>query len=225
MAVLISYLRFYIATIVLTLVTLISATAAPTDTKDNNTTTILVMGDSISAAYGIDIADGWVSRLQGWLQDRSAPESSQAPRQYRIINASISGETTSGGLRRLPALLETHQPAIVVIELGGNDGLQGHPIGRIRENLAALVASSQAAGARVLLVGMQIPPNYGKRYASEFYESYRLTAQHYQVLMVPFLLEHVATNPQLMQADGIHPKAEAQQQMLENLLPHLQQLL
>lgn len=228
MAVLFSPTRFRlrIVAFTLTMLTLISAaTASASKNHPTGDATILVMGDSISAAYGIDVEDGWVSRLQQWLRTQYDPAQSHHQGRYQVVNASISGETTSGALRRLPALLATHQPGIVVIELGGNDGLQGHPINRIRDNLAALVSMSQQAGARVLLVGMHIPPNYGKRYASEFYESYRLTAQHYQVLMVPFLLEQVATDPALMQADGIHPKAEAQQQMLENLLPQLQQLL
>lgn len=186
--------------------------------------TILVLGDSLSAAYGIAVDAGWVQLLASHLQ--TAPvNSSDAETRYRVVNASISGETTGGALARLPALLAKFTPHIVIIELGGNDGLQGHPIPRLRDNLAALVQQSQRAGARVLLTGMRIPPNYGKRYTDQFYESYALTAQRFNVPMVPFLLEGVATRQELMQDDGIHPKASAQSIILDNVLPQLEPLL
>lgn len=174
---------------------------------------VLVLGDSISAAYGIPRERGWVALLQQKLSGRE------------VINASISGETTEGGNARLPALLNKHQPAVVVIELGGNDGLRGFQIQRIRDNLAQMVQRSQAAGARVLLVGMKIPPNYGLRYTSDFAESYTLTAQRFDIPLVPFVLQGVATDPELMQDDGIHPRAEGQQRLLDNIWPHLQPLV
>lgn len=175
--------------------------------------TVLVLGDSISAAYGIERDSGWVALLQEKL-----PE-------HTVVNASISGETTEGGRNRLPALLTKHKPAIVIVELGGNDGLRGFQIRRIRDNLEQLVAQSQAAGARVLLAAIKIPPNYGPRYTAEFYESFTLTAKRFDIPLVPFILDGIATRPELMQDDGLHPTAEAQPQLLANVWPHLQPLL
>lgn len=175
--------------------------------------TILVLGDSLSAAYGIPRERGWVALLQ-----RRLPTA-------QVINAGISGDTTEGGLARLPALLEKYHPGIVVIELGGNDGLRGFQIPRIRDNLTQLVQLAQRADAKVLLVGMKIPPNYGLRYTSDFYESYTLTAKRFAVPLVPFLLEGIATDPELMQEDRIHPRVEGQQKMLDNIWPALQPLL
>jgi len=175
---------------------------------------ILVLGDSISAAYGMSLEEGWVSLLARELA-----------REYPVVNASISGETTSGGLNRLPALLEEHGPALVVIELGGNDGLRGYPIATLRANLERMAALSMEAGARVILLPMEIPPNYGARYAGAFRESYALAAERTGAALAPFILEGIATDPGLMQADGIHPTAEAQPQMLGNVLPSLLQLL
>lgn len=175
--------------------------------------TVLVLGDSISAAYGIPRESGWVALLQRRLDGST------------VVNASISGETTEGALARLPALLAKQKPDVVVVELGGNDGLRGFQIQRFRDNLAQLVQLSQQAGARVLLVGMKIPPNYGLRYTSDFYESYTLTAKKFGVPLVPFILDGVATDPELMQEDRLHPRAEGQQKLLENVWPHLQPLL
>ncbi len=155
------------------------------------------------------------------LDQRLADE--QTP--WRVINASVSGETTSGGLARLPAALETHDPEVVVIELGGNDGLRGYPIDRVRANLEALVDMAKSDGRRVLLIGMQIPPNYGPRYTRAFSRMYHEIAEAFRVQLVPFLLDGVALQPQLMQDDGIHPVAEAQPVLLENVWPALRALL
>ncbi len=175
--------------------------------------TILVLGDSLSAAYGIEIDQGWVALLQRKLPD------------HQIVNASISGETTDGGVSRLPALLRKHDPNIVIVELGGNDGLRGFPVARIRDNLDTLVRTSQQAGARVLLVGMMIPPNYGPRYTREFHDSYVQTAKRFDTALLPFLLDGIATDSTLMQRDGIHPNARAQPKLLENVWPYLRPLV
>jgi acyl-CoA thioesterase-1 len=185
--------------------TLVLIWAAP----DLTARTILVMGDSISAAYGIQRTDGWVALLQERL-DQHAPD-------FHVINASISGETTGGGLARLPKTLDAHTPEIVIIELGGNDALRGYPIDRIRENLARMIDVSRATGARVLLMGMNIPPNYGPRYTKAFHDIYHELAEQKAVKLVPFLLEGVALERELMQGDGIHPKAEAQPRLLDNV--------
>ncbi|MEE4361365.1 MAG: arylesterase [Pseudomonadales bacterium] len=179
--------------------------------------TILVLGDSISAAYGIEPEQGWVKLLEKRLAERSAT--------VRVVNASVSGETTGGGLARLPDALSRNRPDVVIIELGGNDGLRGYPIARIRSNLATMVTLAQDSGARVLLVGMQIPPNYGARYTEAFHGTFAEIAERDAVALVPFLLDGVATDPALMQGDGIHPTAEAQPALLDNLWPALQTLL
>ncbi len=179
--------------------------------------TLLVVGDSISAAFGLETRDGWVSLLASRLQ-REAPD-------WRVVNASVSGDTSSGGLARLPALLETHAPQLVLIELGGNDGLRGQPPLQLQQNLAAMIEQSRAAGAQVLLLGMKLPPNYGPRYSSAFEQVYAELAEQEQVALVPFLLEGVGGVRALIQADGIHPTAEAQSILLENVWPTLQPLL
>jgi acyl-CoA thioesterase-1 len=179
--------------------------------------TILFLGDSISAGYGMSLEQGWVALLARQL-DHSHPG-------FEVVNASISGETSVGALARLPALLTEHEPAVVVIELGGNDGLRGYPVKRFRENLSSMTALSQDAGAGVILVQMEIPPNYGSRYTQAFSESYALVAAETGALLAPFLLDGVATAPGLMQADGIHPTVEAQPRLLENFLPTLLALL
>lgn len=210
--------------VILTLILAISASPMADNVAAADSPRLLVLGDSLSAAYGINTDEGWVSLLQGWLKS-AVTEEGQKISAYTVINASISGETTGGALARLPSLLDKHQPAIVIIELGGNDGLRGYPISRIRDNLTQLIRLCRQAGARVLLTAMHIPPNYGQRYANQFYASYALSAQQWDVLVVPFLLQDVATNPDLMQADGIHPTAEAQPMILNNVLPVLKQLL
>jgi acyl-CoA thioesterase-1 len=175
--------------------------------------TILVLGDSLSAAYGIPREHGWVSLLQQKLPNGN------------VINAGISGDTTDGGLARLPNLLQKHKPTIVVIELGANDGLRGFQIQRIRDNLRQLVQLSLRANSKVLLVGMKIPPNYGLRYTSDFYESYTALAKEFKLPLVPFMLEGVAGNPELMQDDGLHPRADGQQKILANIWKYLQPML
>jgi acyl-CoA thioesterase-1 len=179
----------------------------------NKPTTILVMGDSLSAGYGIKLEQGWVNLLQQQLA-KINPDT-------KIINASVSGETSSGGLARLPALLIKHHPNIVILELGGNDGLRGQPLKLLQQNLQSMIDSSIREGADVLLIGMQIPPNYGSRYTKEFKETYPVLAEKNKLLLVPFLLEGVAGNPELIQNDGIHPKAEAQPQLAKNVAPIL----
>ncbi|MEE4192644.1 MAG: arylesterase [Halieaceae bacterium] len=179
--------------------------------------TVLVMGDSISAAYGMSLDEGWVALLAGRLAD-SHPD-------YQVVNASISGETSAGAAARLPALLEQHQPSVVIIELGGNDGLRGYPVNRLRDNLSAMAQQSQAAGAGVLILAMEIPPNYGTRYTKSFRESFTRVANDTGSQLSPFMLNGVATDPALMQDDGIHPTVEAQQLLLDNVWPHLQPLL
>lgn len=182
-----------------------------------NARTILVVGDSISAAYGLDLDQGWVSLLQRRLNDQGYG--------YRVINASVSGETTAGGLNRLPRALSLHRPAIVILELGGNDGLRGLSLTTTRANLNSMIRLSQSSSARVLLVGMKIPPNYGARYADAFAQLFADLAQQRKVAWVPFLMPGVALNPALMQNDGIHPNVAAQPLLLQTLWPALCPLL
>jgi acyl-CoA thioesterase-1 len=179
--------------------------------------TVLVLGDSISAAYGMSLEEGWVALLARQLRG-SHPD-------YQVVNASISGETSAGAASRLGQLLSQHQPAVVVVELGGNDGLRGYPIKRLRENLLDIATQAETSGARVLLLGMEIPPNYGSRYTLQFRDSYSRVADQTGSALVPFMLEGIATQPALMQADGIHPKPEAQGLLLENVWPSLEPLL
>ena len=175
---------------------------------------ILVVGDSISAAFGMPMQEGWVALMEKRLQQ-------QVP-QLKVINASISGDTTQGGLTRLPALLKQHQPTLTIIELGGNDGLRGTPINRIKDNLKQMIVQAQRAHSQVLLLGMQIPPNYGPKYTQLFHRVYADLAAELDVVRVPFLLEGVAENSELMQSDGIHPTAAAQPIMLELVLPYIE---
>jgi acyl-CoA thioesterase-1 len=179
--------------------------------------TLLVLGDSLSAEYGIARGSGWVALMEKKIRQEKIDAA--------VVNASISGETTSGGKARLPALLKQHQPDVVIIELGGNDGLRGLPVKSAMANLNEMVKASQAAKAKVLLVGMQIPPNYGQDYARQFARMYSTIAKESDTKLVPFLLEGVAENPELFQADRIHPQAEAQPIMLDNIWPQLKPLL
>ncbi|WP_374640547.1 arylesterase [Hydrogenophaga sp.] len=181
---------------------------------------ILVIGDSLSAEYGIRRGSGWVALLQERLQTQKVPAT--------VVNAGISGDTTSGGRSRLPALLSQHKPAIVVIELGANDALRGLPLTMTRENLTDMVRQSRQAGARVLLVGMEMPPNYGARYTQEFRDMFASVAKAEKVPLVPFLLRGVADAPDalsLFQSDRIHPNEKAQPILLDNVWPELRKLL
>lgn len=165
----------------------------------------------------MDLSRSWVQLLEHRLNRKGYP--------HEVVNASISGETTSGGASRLPDLLERYRPEVVILELGGNDGLRGLPVDAMAQNLATMVERSRAAGARVLLVGMQLPPNYGPVYTEAFSGVYRRLAERYGVALVPFLLEGVAGNRATMQPDGMHAAAAAQPQLLENVWPHLKPLL
>lgn len=178
---------------------------------------VLVLGDSLSAEYGLPRDTGWVKLLA----DRLAQDGAK----YSVVNASISGETTSGGRTRLPALLKQHRPAIVVIELGANDGLRGLPVNAMRDNLAAMIDASRAAGARVLLVGVRVPPNYGRDYAERFAATFEDLARRRKVALAPFLLDGFAERLEYFQPDRIHPNEKAQSLMLDNVWPHLKPLL
>ncbi len=178
---------------------------------------ILVLGDSLSAGYGIPAEQGWVNLLQRRLTERGFP--------HQVINASISGDTTSGGLSRLPTALERHRPALVILELGANDGLRGQPPMAMATNLGRMIELSRQAGARVVLAEMRIPPNYGPLYTQKFQATFGELAQRHQIPLVPFLLDGVAGNPALIQDDGLHPRAEAQPRILDNVWPALEPLL
>jgi acyl-CoA thioesterase-1 len=195
---------------------LAAALAAPA-ASTSKSPTLLVLGDSISAGYGIQIEEGWVALLQGRLREQGYG--------YQVVNASVSGETTAGGLARLPRALRLHEPRIVIIELGGNDGLRGLPLAMIRKNLERMIVASRSAGALVLLVGVRMPVNYGAQYTAGFHANYQDLAKRYRTPLVPFILEGVALDQRLMQADGIHPTAAAQRQLLDNVWPVLRPLL
>ena len=177
----------------------------------------MVFGDSLSAAYGIARARGWVSLLAERVK-RERPD-------YSVVNASISGETTSGGAARMQKALAQHKPAVVILELGANDGLRGMPLAQMRKNLSAMIEQSQKAGARVVLVGMKLPPNYGPEYTKEFEGSFGELAKQHKTALVPFLLEGFAEKPELFQSDRIHPTAAAQPLMLERVWKALHPLL
>jgi acyl-CoA thioesterase-1 len=179
--------------------------------------TIVIVGDSLSAAYGMEQGEAWPSLLQQRLDQHGHP--------YRVFNSSVTGETTQGGLSRLPRLLEKQQPAIVILELGGNDGLRGLPLEVTRDNLAAMIEQSQAAGARVVLAEMRIPPNYGRSYTEKFNGAYSELAERYEVVLLPFVLQEIALEPGMMQADGIHPTAAAQPIILDQVWSALEPLL
>jgi len=179
--------------------------------------TILVLGDSISGAYGINTNEGWVALLQQRLTQKGF--------NYRVVNASVSGDTTRTGLNRLDDALQQHQPYIVIVALGGNDGLRGLPFSEIEASLSGIIQLSQQHGVKVLLTGVRLPPNYGAFYNTRFATLFQQLSDTYQVSLVPKLLDQVADHPELMQADGIHPTATAQPQILENVWPHLQPLL
>jgi acyl-CoA thioesterase I len=179
--------------------------------------TVLVLGDSLSAEYGLARGTGWVALLEQRIQTEKI--------SANVVNASVSGETTSGGRSRLPALLDQHKPDIVIIELGGNDGLRGLPVQTAQANLQAMITAAKKANARVLLAGMQIPPNYGREYTQKFSGMYQALAQSEKVSLLPFLLEGVATRPALFQPDRIHPTVDAQPVILDNVWPELKKML
>lgn len=179
--------------------------------------TLLVVGDSISAALGLETSQGWVALLEQRLAEGGFA--------HRVVNASISGDTSAGGLARLPALLAEHRPSLVILELGGNDGLRGQPPAQLQQNLAAMIERVQASGAQVLLLGIKLPPNYGARYNRAFTQVYSSLAEEKQVSLVPFFLEGVGGVPDMMQRDGLHPTAAAQSRLLDNLWPALKPLL
>ena len=176
--------------------------------------TIMILGDSLSAGYGIQPQQGWVNLLQKRLEQ-------QYPKQHKVVNASVSGETTSGALARLPKLLQTHRPDLVVIELGGNDGLRGQPPQMIQKNLASLIQQSQKAKAKVIVFGIKMPPNYGQAYSKAFENNYKVVSQQYKVELLPFFMQGVAGNKTLMQKDLIHPNAKAQTILLNNAYPYI----
>lgn len=178
---------------------------------------ILVLGDSLSAAYGIRPEQGWVALLEKRLRAQGYG--------YGLVNASVSGETSAGGLQRLPRALQLHHPDIVILELGANDGLRGLPVGSTRTNLQKMVQLCRAAGARVLLLGIKIPPNYGPRYAGEFAAIYPQVAHEYHLPLVPFLLQDVALVHGLMQDDGLHPNAAGEPRVLDTVWQSLRPLL
>jgi acyl-CoA thioesterase I len=179
---------------------------------------ILVFGDSISAGYGLPrVEQGWVALLQARLKDQGYG--------YQVINASVSGETTEGGLARLPRALKLHHPAIVVLELGGNDGLRALPVAQMHANLARMAELAEAEGAKVALLGMRMPPNYGPQYAAQFTQAFADLARDKKLPLVPFVLAGIALSSELMQADGIHPNEAGQPQLLDNVWPVLKPLL
>ena len=178
---------------------------------------VLVVGDSLSAGYGVAVDSTWVALLQQRLAKQGYG--------YHVVNASISGDTTGAARTRLPRALELHKPAVVILELGGNDGLRGLPLRQVRENFQFLIERSKDAGAQVVLIGMRMPPNYGAAYADAFHALYGELARQYGTPMVGFFLDGVALDESLMQADGIHPTAAAQPRLLDNLWPALQKVL
>ena len=190
---------------------------APVSAIAEGGTAIVILGDSLSAAYGMEINQSWPSLLQERLKGNGYA--------YRVFNSSITGDTTQGGLARLPRLLDKHEPGIVLLELGGNDGLRGLPIEVTNQNLSSMIEQSQSAGATVILAEMRIPPNYGRTYTEKFNSMYTDLTEQYGIELLPFLLQDIALEPGLMQADGIHPTARAQPRILEQVWVVLQPLL
>lgn len=199
--------RFLQQNFLVALITLLISAAA-------NSSTLLVLGDSLSAGYGIDEKKGWVHLLQQKLDGK-----------YTLVNSSISGETTAGGLSRLPTLLEKYQPTYVLIELGGNDGLRGYSIKQMKSNLQQMIDLSRDNQAEPLILGMQIPPNYGQRYTDAFAAAFSEVAKQQEVTLIPFVFEEVMAQPSLLQRDGIHPTAQAQPMIAERMLRELSAVL
>ncbi len=178
---------------------------------------VLVFGDSLSAAHGIRVEQGWVNLL--------AQKISSQGYEFRVVNASVSGETSAGGLARLPRALTMQQPRIVLLELGANDGLRGLPLDQTRDNLDQMITLLQSRQIAVLLLGLRLPPNYGERYTGGFMAMYQTLAQRHHIPLLPFLLENVALKPELMQSDGLHPNEKGQPLLLDNVWPRLEPLL
>ena len=176
-----------------------------------------MLGDSLSSGYGLDAEQSWVTLLENHLDAQAYG--------YEVVNASIAGDTSAGGLARLPSLLATYEPAIVVIELGGNDGLRGQPVAKLRQNLGRMIELVKAADARAVLTGIQIPPNYGPAYTESFARVYTELAEEHDVALVNFLMDGVVLKPELMQADRVHPNAAGQRPMFENVWNVLTELL
>lgn len=194
-----------------------SLVAMPAVAKLVNQQVIVVYGDSLSAAYGIKQDEGWVALLQARIIEQKL--NAQVVNANKVVNASISGETTSGGLSRFASMLKQQKPAIILIALGGNDGLRGLKVVDIYNNLDKMIVQAKAANAQVLLLGVKIPPNYGLKYSLQFSDNYQQLAKKHAVKLVPFFLEGVAGNPTMIQADGLHPTAAAQPKILDNVWP------
>ena len=176
-----------------------------------------MLGDSLSAAYGLAVDQGWVNLLQQRITQSGYP--------HQVVNASVSGDTTANGLTRIGPALNVHRPDVVIVELGGNDGLRAQPVPMIRSNLEKIIEQSRDAGAMIIIAGMRLPPNYGPTYVNSFEAIYPELAQQYDSVLVPFFMAGVAALPELMQLDGVHPTAGAQQILLDNVWPHLAPLL
>ena len=199
------------------ILTLCLIAAAPLQARAAEPPVILIVGDSLSAGYGFTPGQGWVTLLQQRLKREGYG--------YRVVNASVTGETTDGGVQRLDRALARHQPGVVIIELGANDGLRGLPVSRVRANLELLIMKSRAAGAAVLLIAIRVPTNYGERYASSFQSIYADLAARYRIGVASLLTDQIAINLALFQPDGIHPTAAAQPLLVDNLWPQLSPLL
>jgi acyl-CoA thioesterase-1 len=201
-------MRRFFAFFVLLLATTASSAEAPT---------VLVFGDSLSAGYGIDVDQSWTALLQTRLQEQGY--------EHRVVNASISGETTEGGASRISSAIDAFSPELIILELGGNDGLRGFPPSRMKENLEKIVTTSKNSGAAVVLLGITIPPNYGERYIEIFEDVFREVAEEHEILWIEFFMEGIALNEELMQGDGIHPNAAAQPILLDNAWPMISETL
>ena len=216
------HLKFITIIVFLAALCLCCSVAAQASQKASGERTLLVLGDSLSAAYNMAQEEAWPSLLQSRLDRKGYGKNGSG---WRVFNSSIVGDTTQGGLSRLPRLLERYSPSIVFIELGGNDGLRGLPLEVTRKNLATMIELAQRSGASVILAGIRIPPNYGELYVDRFEAGFSELAESYGTALVPFFMEGVALDSQLMQADGIHPAVEAQPVLLDNLWPVLEPLL
>lgn len=195
--------------------------SAAVSAADKAAPSILILGDSLSAGYGMSLEQSWVALLE----QRLARYTEEAGYRYEVVNASVSGDTTRGALERLDGILERQQPVVAIIELGANDGLRGIPAAEMQRNLAAIIEKLQHAGSRVVLVPMKMPPNYGSSFTSKFEAVYDTLANKYDLVLSQFILHDVAEHPDLMQDDGVHPTAAAQQKMLDNIWPVLEPIL